>query len=239
MVSTQRPAVLVVDCPVEAASPPSEWPLLPPQALMATDFLVDGNSFTLLGVSNDADTLLSETLEKTLAEFTVSEPEGGPSDVLVSFQAASSEGRLLMADEDEDGCWDVELAITFLSSPGADDLVRVGDRIDSTIAAEVGEPGSSAGTGSVTTAQGTFPLFFSRCSVVPLDVVAVAPEGELRLSEEADGTVILRWTYSERGVLIEDVQAKSVISSETAALVVGDGQGLDGAETVLADLTCE
>lgn len=243
--SSLPPTTVLADCPVVVAEPPSEWPLALPPSLVVTEYTVNENSFLVRGVSNDAETLLVQSTEETLAEFTVAEPEGGANDVVVVFESAVSTGSLFMTDEDGDDCWDVDLEVEFFGDPEPAGFIPTTeeDEIEEEEAA-AGTPSEgsglvpASGAGSVTSARGSFPIFIADCQVEPLLITGSSNEGELSIVESPSGDVALTWTYTD-GVVIEDLSARAVMSSANAALVIGDGQNAEGPETVIADVNCD
>ncbi len=243
VVSSVAPVIETVNCPVESAVAPTDWPLALPASLVVTDFIVNGNTYIARGVSNDGELLLNATLEETLADFESSEPDGGASDVIVTFESASADGSLSMVDEDGDDCWDVDLTISFLGDPEPGQLVPTdsGAGSDGVAGSESDRDravGTSVGTAAATTARGTFQLSVVACQLTPVLVEAVAAEGELRLEEDSSGRVAITWTYAD-GTVVNDDDAKAVISSATTGLIVGDGEGIEGPETVIADVACD
>ncbi len=241
--SSLPPTTVLADCPAVIAEPPSEWPLALPPSLVVTEYVVDENSFLVRGVSNDAETLLVQSTEETLAEFTVAEPEGGANDVVVVFESDVSTGSFFMTDEDGDDCWDVDFEVEFFGEPepaGFIPTTEEGETEDES-ASGVPSEGSglvpSSGSGSVTSARGSFPIFVSDCQVEPIVITGSSNEGELSIIEGPSGDLALTWTYTD-GVVIEDLSARAVLSSGNTVLVVGDGQNAEGPETVIADVNC-
>lgn len=242
--SSPSPTIILADCPVEPAEPPTDWPLALPSALLVSDYVVNGNAFLARGITNDPERLLIEVTEETLADFTSSEPDGGANDVVIVFESPNATGSLFMNDPDENDCWDVDLEIDFLTEPepsefvqsDGDDAGGIGDGAeDPNGGSGLAEPSGSA---NITTARGTFPLLVETCQLQPMGITATAAEGDLVITQSASGETLLTWTYTD-GVTISDGAANPVVSSSDTALVVGNGQNADGPETVIVDVTCD
>lgn len=236
--SSVAPTIVLPDCPVDVAEEPSDWPLALPGVMVVSDYTVDDDLFRAEGVANDGETLLVQTMEETLQDYEVSEPDGGATDVVLAFQSETASGTMFMNDDDGDDCWDVEIEVGFFSGPELADFVENDDgTTETTTQSEASGLVESAGVGSVTTAQGAFNLFISQCQVEPVAIEASAPEGELTVVEVEGGDTSLVWTYTD-GDTIQDATSKLIVSSADAALIVADGENSEGPETVIVDVTC-
>lgn len=251
------PTVVVVDCPAELADTPEAWPVLLPEALAVTDFVVDETSFLARGITNDPELVLVDTTDISFVGFSSGEPEGGANDLVVIYESETATGTLFLEDDDEDGCWNAELEVDFFEAPNSSDLILddgSGLTATSELADAADDPADSGadvdadggdgselvdpeGVGTVTTAQGTFGLNVSTCQLAPLSIIGSADEGELEISPGDDENLDVVWVYAD-GVEVRDEQANPVALSSNSVLVVADGENDEGPETVIADIVC-
>ncbi len=235
-----RPTTTLADCPAEPAPAPVEWPLVLPDRVVVTAYDIDGNTFTATGITNDVERVLVASMEDTLGDYEVDEPDGGASDVVVGFRSAVAEGVVVLSDDDDDSCWDATYELTFASEPDPDDLQPTDPDADE-LAGPDPDEGSGlvepVGGGTVTTARGAFPLTITTCQLDPVAVEATAENGTLAIAGDPSGAVVLEWSYDD-GVVVSDDSARAVVASPTSALFIGDGTNDDGPETILAEVDC-
>ena len=109
------------------------------------------------------------------------------------------------------------------------------------VASEEFDNAVAVGRGEIITRRGTFPLRVTSCELdnqTSITVEAFAVEGTVVIESFGPEALSVIWTYAD-GVIIGDPDAKVLSASVSGLFVVGDGEGPDGAETVIVDLQCD
>ena len=168
-------------------------------------------TYRFTGVTNDPEVALVAAMEGSFPGFVVGEPDGAASGVIVAFDGPEATAVATIVDDDDDGCWDVELSATYASQPpliadgtvlgddgvvvGPSDGVDAGDLADGD--GQVTDPLdelAAAGTGELIGGRGSAQLVVTTCRIAAADdealrIEAVADEG-LLLVEGASGELL-------------------------------------------------
>lgn len=228
-------------CEAEVVEVATDWPFVVAGGIDPTETVVDGLDYVVRGLTNLPEQVLVDTMEQSFDGFDVDEPAGGVSDVTVDFATQVGDvARLDMADDDGDGCWDVEITATFVVTPDP----ALDDASDGQTSAEADaealfNDAIAVGSGEIVTAGGTFQLAVTSCEIHPLAVEAIAREGQLVLSSAADDAPIeVTWTYAD-GTEVTADEAIVLARTEDGGAFVGNGESDDGPESLIIEFSCE
>lgn len=224
---------LVVACDAEASPPASDWPFLVSESITVLDTSITGFQYAAVGVTDDVEGALIETMGLSFDGFDAGDPEGSDTEVSVTFTSDIGSAELKMSEIDTGGCWKVLLSAAYLQTP--EPVVSASSE---TLTPDPLDQLASVGTGEIITRQGTFPFVVTACNFSPLAIEATAREGTLTLRSGDNNAVIVAWNYGDGGVQISDEDAKVLAIGATSGSFVANGSTPDGPETLIVEVTC-